>query len=134
MEKILVVAQHVALRLTLCSWLEALFPTVRTIDAGDETVGIALAQSQSPLTIILSEGSSSPYSLEMIAYVKKAVPHIPLLVLTTYDSESYDSQALNAGADACLPKNMIYSDHFVPFLTKFISSSHQINQELYRNV
>lgn len=131
MEKILVVGQQVTLRLTLCSWLEALLPTVRTIEARDETVGVALAQSQSPLTIILSEGSSGTYCLEMIACLKKAVPHIPLLVLTTCDSESYGSQALRAGADACLPKDMIYGDRFMPILTKFISRSYQINQEQY---
>ncbi|MCB0166010.1 MAG: response regulator transcription factor [Anaerolineae bacterium] len=133
MEKILVVAQQAALRLTLCSWLEALLPTVRTIEARDETIGVTLAQSQAPITIVLNAGSASAYSLEMIACLKKAAPHIPLLVVTTYDSESYSSQALKAGADACLPKDMIYGDRFMPLLTKFIASSHQINQEQYGN-
>lgn len=127
--KILVIGQQVTLRLTLCSWLEALLPTVRTIDARDETVGIALAQSRSPLMIIYDAGFPGAYSLDAISCLRKAVSHIPLLVLTTYESETYYAQALQAGANACLPKDMIYSDHFVLLLTKLLSRSYQINPQ-----
>lgn len=132
-ERILVIGQHPMLRLTLCSWVEALLPTIYTIDTGNERVGLELAQNLSPALIILDAGFPGMDSLEFITCLKSATPNISLIVLTTYRLNSYCDQALEAGAAACLAKDTIYQDHFLPLLTEFLSDSYQIKQNELSN-
>lgn len=126
-DKILVVGQHVTLRLTLCSWLEALLPPVYTINSGEETADKMLAHRTPPSLIVFDAGFPGLHSLNIIDRIKKLAPDIPLIVLTTYQLDSYQDQALEAGATACFPKDVIYDEHFAPTLSEFLSPVQQVN-------
>jgi len=122
--RVLVIGEHGFLRSALCNWLTGAFPTVHIIDAANEDEGLALAQAHSPQIVILDAGFPGMSSLRDIVHIKTAVPTTPLVVLTTYDFAPYRTEAVAAGASACLPKEAIYAE-LQPLLTRLLSGQPQ---------
>ena len=107
---ILIVENHAPLRLALRWWLENNFPRYQVIEAADEVEAMALVQAGSPQMIVMDVGSPGINDLASTRRIKTMAPTIPIVVLTSYDSEAHRLSATAAGASACVSKGSIQTE------------------------
>jgi DNA-binding NarL/FixJ family response regulator len=106
--------------------LEARIPACHLLEAGSAAEGIDFAQRYIPQVIILDAGFPGMSSLRDVVHIKTAFPTTPLVVLTTYEYAPYQAEAIAAGANACLPKEAIYTK-LQSLLVDLLSIQYQID-------
>lgn len=65
---------------------------------------------EQPQVVLLDLDNAETSVLETIALLRLHLPQLRIIALTLFDLASYREAALNAGADAFVPKDALYSD------------------------
>jgi CheY-like chemotaxis protein len=99
---ILIVGDHDFTRRALRGWLEITFPGCHVVEATDEQETIARAGASSPRVVVVDNGLRGMAGFKITAHLKALMPAIPIVVLTSYDSDAQYAHALASGASACV--------------------------------
>ena len=103
-EVILVVGDHRAVRKALRERLDMAFPQYRVVEAAGSQEAEAMVLSASPFLIVVDIGPPAVERLEVIQRIKAVQPLAKIVVWSIHDWESYQSDALAAGATAYVLK------------------------------
>lgn len=106
MVTVYLVEQHRAVRQALSDWLEQSDEVKLIGSSGDAVTAQHEIQRQNPQVVLLEVKRADGQGLELISELA-ALPNRPrLLVLTSYATDGERHQALNAGADAYVLKDI----------------------------
>jgi two-component system invasion response regulator UvrY len=103
-EVILVVGDHHAVRKALRERLEMAFPQYRVVEVAGSQEAEAMVLSASPFLIVVDIGPPAVERLEVIQRIKAVQPLAKIVVWSIHDWESYQADALAAGATAYVLK------------------------------
>jgi DNA-binding NarL/FixJ family response regulator len=103
-EVILVVGDHHPVRKALCERLEMTFPKYRVIEVTGNQEAEAMVLSSSPALIVVDIGPPAVEQLEVIRSIKAVQPLARIVVWSIHDWQSYQADALAAGATAYVLK------------------------------
>lgn len=102
--RILLVDDHAVMRMGLASLLGTQKGLTIVGDAGDGETGLRLAQKLRPDVVIIDLLMPGMDGAETTARLKKALPDVNILILTTYGTADGIAHALKAGASGALVK------------------------------
>jgi len=103
-EVILVIGDHHPVRKALCTRLEMTFPKYKVIEATGSQEAEAAVLSSLPVLIVVDIGPPAVEQLEVIQRIKAVQPLVKIVVWSIHDWESYQADALAAGATAYVLK------------------------------
>ena len=103
-EVILVVGDHHAVRKALCERLDMAFPQYRVVEVAGSQESEAMVLSTSPFLIVVDIGPPAVERLEVIQRIKAVQPLAKIVVWSIHDWQSYQADALAAGATAYVLK------------------------------
>jgi DNA-binding NarL/FixJ family response regulator len=103
-EAILVVGDHEAVRRALQKRLEMVFPRYQIVEATSSRKAEAVVGSPSPCLVVVDIDSLAVKQLEVIQRIKAVQPLAKIVVWSIHDWESYQADALAAGATAYVLK------------------------------
>ncbi len=99
---LVVVENHNFLRRALRRWLEVNFPMCHVIEANSREKACAVAQTHVLHVFLMIVGLQEVNNLKIMGQIKAAALVVPVVILTTYEDELYQSKAIRAGASACI--------------------------------
>lgn len=76
---------------------------------------------QNPRVVVMDLDMSDPSILETMARLHSCLPKLHIIALTLFDLESYRQAAFNAGADAFVTKDALYTD-LVPCIHRVVNA------------
>jgi len=117
---ILIVDDHGAVRLSLRSWLELVFPQCQFVEAASGEEAVTMAQSNQPTLVIMDVGLPGINGIEATRRIKASLPSVQVVMLSVNDDEAYQIQAAAAGASAYVSKWRMQTD-LQPVLTQLLS-------------
>jgi DNA-binding NarL/FixJ family response regulator len=103
-EVILIIGDHQPVRKALCARLEMIFPKYKVIEAAGSREAEAVVLSSSPVLIVVDIGPPAVERLEVIQRIKAVQPLAKIVVWSIHDWQSYQADALAAGATAYVLK------------------------------
>ena len=103
-EAILVIGDHHPVRKALCERLEMAFPKYQVVEAAGSQEAEAVVLSASPFLIVVDIGPPAVERLEVIQRIKAVQPLAKIVVWSIHDWQSYQADALAAGATAYVLK------------------------------
>jgi DNA-binding NarL/FixJ family response regulator len=108
--RVLIVEDHHLLRQGLCAMVAALpdFEVVGEARDGKEAVRQAVALQ--PELILMDLSMPNMTGIEATAQIKRRLPHIRIVALTAFKTDEYVREALRAGADGFLLKDVSYDE------------------------
>jgi two-component system invasion response regulator UvrY len=101
---ILVVGDHHVVRKALCERLEMAFPKYQVVEAAGSQEAEVVVLSTSPALIVVDIGPPAVERLKVIQRIKAVQPLAKIVVWSIHDWESYQADALAAGATAYVLK------------------------------
>ena len=101
---VLIVEDHDVVRGLLREWLESTSPQCRVIEATDGEEAILLVQAWAPHLVVMDIGLPQMNGLEATRCIKAIVPETEVVVMATFEDETYLSAAIMVGASACVAK------------------------------
>jgi DNA-binding NarL/FixJ family response regulator len=104
MKRILIIDDHNVVRRGLRDILAEEFEQLETGDASDGEEARRLLQSQPWDLVLLDIGLPGRSGLSVLEEIKRAQPHLPVLVLSMHPEEAYAIQAFRLGACGYLTK------------------------------
>src|SRR5437868_12208418 len=105
--KILVIVDHVVVRLGVKQILEMNFLYVEVGEADTSQKGIAAVQRESWDLAIVDISLPDQSGLELLCELHSLAPDLPLMVLSLHTEEQYAVRAFRAGAMAYLSKQTV---------------------------
>jgi DNA-binding NarL/FixJ family response regulator len=108
--RVLIVEDHHLLRQGLCAMVAALpdFEVVGEARDGKEAVRQAVALQ--PELILMDLSMPNMTGIEATAQIKRRLPQIRIVALTAFKTDEYVREALRAGADGFLLKDVSYDE------------------------
>lgn len=104
---ILLVDDHTVIRHGLRTLIESALGH-RVLEAGGSEEGIALLQSATVDLVLVDARMPGADGIDFLRQAKAIRPQLPVLVLSTYDTEDYVSGALENGANGYLLKDSTF--------------------------
>src|SRR5579883_1285232 len=104
MLRFLITDDHAVMRQAIIQIIKDDWPDALCAEAGDgeELVGKA---TKDPWDVIISDITMPVMSgMEALALLKEIVPHIPVLMISIHEDNSYALKALRSGAAGFIPK------------------------------
>ncbi len=109
---VLVADDHTIVRRGLVSLL-SLGESIEVVgEAADGRAAVDLSLQLQPDVVLMDISMPGLNGLEATGRIKKAAPHVKVLVLSAHDNEEYVLQVLRCGADGYLLKNTSSDDLF----------------------
>lgn len=107
--RILIVEDHPVVRRSLQEWLEENFVCcISTAASGEEA--IAVAQSRAPDVVVLDIDLPGVNGIEATQRIKAIAPNTRVVILTSYEEETFRLRAAAAGANAYVPKRAMQTE------------------------
>jgi len=103
---ILIVDDNAAVRMVLADFLTVLYPQVRVLQAEDGAEAVAVASNQRPDLILLDAEMPAMDGLEAAQILRReaGTSHIPIVAISSADSQNKCASGLRRMANASLPK------------------------------
>lgn len=117
---ILMVDDHEAMRLSLRSWLELIYPQWRLEEAASGEEAVIMAQVFKPDLVIMDLGLPGMDGFEATRRIKASLPSTPVVMLSVNDDEAYRRQAASVGAAAYVSKWQMQTE-LQPLLAQLLS-------------
>jgi two-component system invasion response regulator UvrY len=129
MIKVLVADDHVVVRRGLRQILAETPDIIVSGEAetADEVVRLILAESWSAVVLDIKLRSGS--GLELLAWIRRERPQLPVLILTVYPEDQYAVRAIKAGAAGFLTKESA-PDKLIEAVRKVASGGRYVSPEL----
>lgn len=107
--RILIVEDHDTLRASLRDWLQAVFREAEILTAGSGEEALAAVAQCAPDIVLMDLGLPGIDGNETTRRIKAICPATEVIVSTMHGQESYQSEAVAAGASAFVPKHKMYT-------------------------
>jgi len=121
MAKTLLIAEdHIPLQKSLRDWLLSAFPDCEVLTADDGVAAVEIACRHSPSLAIMDLNLPKMNGIEATRLLRQAYPEMPIIVLTMYEGEPYQSESLDAGATVFLTKRLMQTD-LLPVLKRLFA-------------
>lgn len=101
---ILIVEDHDALRDSLKSWLNSIFPDCNILLAKNGKDALARSFEQPPDIVLMDVLLPGMNGIEITRRIKTAVPDAKIVMLSIYEDPAYQADAASAGSFAYIPK------------------------------
>jgi DNA-binding NarL/FixJ family response regulator len=108
--RVLVVEDHHLLRQGLCSLVSALAEFTVVGEARDGKEALRQALSLKPDLTLMDLSLPRVSGIEATKHIKSRVPRVRILALTAYKTEEYVNEALRAGVDGYVMKDVAYEE------------------------
>ena len=122
---LMIVENHDLLRASLRDLLSINFPDCSLIEAKSAQEALSLAAAFRPHVIVMDIGLPKMKGLEAVRRIKKILPHVKVVMFTTYEYPEYKDDALAAGASACIPQRNI-GRKLIPIMADLLSSMGEV--------
>lgn len=106
----LIAEDHDLLRQGLCSLVNTLPDFTVTGQCKDGKEAVRLALSLTPAVILMDLSMPGLNGIEATAQIKRRLPQIMVVALTSYKTDEYVREALRAGADGYILKDASYDE------------------------
>lgn len=107
---ILIVEDHLALRMSLSSWISELFPSLEIHIAANGGEAVELAEYINPDYAIVDIGLPDIDGFDVTRLLKDNNPDSTIIMLTIHEEKKYKDEALRAGASAFVTKRDMISE------------------------
>ena len=121
-QTVLVVEDHRATRTMLVDWLAAIFPNCQCLGAGSAEEAMELVRAHGPALVVMDYALPGMNGIEATRQIKQITPRARVILLSMYEAEAYETEAVAAGASAYLFKRTMYT-RFVPTVQALLSFS-----------
>ena len=121
MFKILLVEDNANFRQSLKDILHLQFPSMVIEEAGDSNEALRKVHALLPDLVFMDIGLPGESGLEVTKRIKKDLPGITIVILTSYDLPEYKNAALECGATCFITKDSLIWEE-IEALIKSISS------------
>jgi len=108
--RVLIIDDHPVIQHGLKSLLAGHADLTIVGEAGDGAEVLPWLASHVADVILLADHVKGHSGIEIARCIRRSYPEIKIIVLTTFDDESYFLGALEAGADSCLLKSMAHEN------------------------
>jgi DNA-binding NarL/FixJ family response regulator len=102
--RILLVDDHAIIRAGLARWINEQSPLTVCGEAGSTVEAISQLQRAHPDLVIVDLILRESYGLDLVRYVKREIPPLPVLVLSMHEESVYAARCLAAGAKGYVMK------------------------------
>jgi DNA-binding NarL/FixJ family response regulator len=127
--RLLILDDHPIMRIGLRQLIEARWPTAEVAEAEQLAQALALVRDPAWDAIISDLSLPDANGLESLLRLKRAVPDVPVLVLSMHAEEAYASRALQSGAAGYLTKEQA-SAELVTALERILAGGRYISAGL----
>lgn len=102
--RLLMIEDHPVMRFGVRQLVQQQWPTCEFVEAPSLQAGLELARSQTWDLVLLDLSLPDSSGLEGLVKLRRAVPSVPLLVLSMHNESAYAARALQAGASGYVTK------------------------------
>jgi DNA-binding NarL/FixJ family response regulator len=106
---ILIVEDHDGIRHSIKQWLSKVFEKNEIIEATTGEDAVEICKKMKPDVVIMDIKLPGINGIVATKQIKKALPDTKVIMLTVYDIPAFQTGALEAGADAFISKNDMYT-------------------------
>ncbi len=106
--KLLIVEDHDVLRKSMTKWLQNIYPEFQFFKVSSGEEALELSEYTSFNILIVDINLPGINGFEVIKNVMEKYPETKIIVLTMYDGEEYEKEALLAGARVFINKKDLY--------------------------
>lgn len=103
-KKILIVEDHLALRMSLSSWISELFPSLEIHTAANGGDAVELAENINPDYAIVDISLPDFSGFDVVQMIKHNNPGSTVVILTIHEGKKYQDEAVRVGAAAFVTK------------------------------
>jgi DNA-binding NarL/FixJ family response regulator len=107
---ILIVEDHIPLRVSLHDLLAGTFCQCTIITAGDGLEAVEQARIHAPQLVLMDLDLPELNGLEATRRIKAILPNTQVVMLTIYEDEAHRADATAAGVTAYVPKRNLAND------------------------
>lgn len=100
----LIIEDNMALRLSLSSWLNDLYPSMEIHYAADGEEGLEIANYIRPDIALIDIGLPGMSGFEVTQKIKKQNLNTSIIILTIHEGPEYESESVSAGANCFINK------------------------------
>jgi len=107
--KILIVEDHEGIRHSVKQWLVKTFKENEIIEATTGEDAVEICKEMKPKVVVMDIKLPGINGIVATKQIKNALPDTKIIMLTIYDIPAFQTGALEAGADAFISKNDMYT-------------------------
>jgi DNA-binding NarL/FixJ family response regulator len=117
---ILIVDRYDGVRAALGQWLKVVFPSVRIVEASNSADALAHINEQVPNIVIVDILLPGSNGVSATQQIRSVLPLVPIVILTMYEDEVYQTEAIRAGANVFIPQREMYQE-LIPSLRALLA-------------
>ena len=117
---ILIVDRYDVVRAALRQWLKVVFPSVRIVEASNSADALAYINDQVPNIVIVDILLPGSNGVSATQQIRSVLPLVPIVILTMYEDEVYQTEAIRAGANVFIPQREMYQE-LIPSLRALLA-------------
>ncbi len=117
---ILIVDRYDVVRAALSQWLKVVFPSVRIVEASNSADALAYINDQVPNIVIVDILLPGSNGVSATQQIRSVLPLVPIVILTMYEDEVYQTEAIRAGANVFVPQREMYQE-LIPSLRALLA-------------
>ena len=110
------------MRARLMEWLGTAFPGYQSLGAASGEEALALVAAHPPALVVMDFALPGINGIETTRQIKQIAPNTSIILLSMYEAEAYQVEAVAAGASAYLFKRTMHS-HLEPTLRALQSAA-----------
>jgi len=119
--RILITEDHHFMRKTLREWLVKELSAIEILEASNGEDALSICQSRSLDLVLMDFHLPDMNGIEVTERIKAHSPTLPVVILTVQDNGHYKVKAIDAGADAYVVKQYMYTD-LIPVIRDVLPS------------
>jgi len=116
---ILIVEAHHAVRAALCDWMRTLFPEYQVLEARSGEEAVSITAVRQPAVVVMGISQPGISGIEATRVIKRVLPLVQVIILTSHDEALYQAEARSAGANAYVLKREAFTE-LVPALQRLL--------------
>jgi DNA-binding NarL/FixJ family response regulator len=121
LKRILITEDHHLLRKMLRDWLAKQLPFIEVLQASKGEEAVTLCKSRSLDLVLLDFHLPDMNGIEVTEQIKTLTPTLPVVILTFQNDGYYKDKAIDAGVDAYVIKDRMYTD-LIPAIEELLPS------------